>query len=573
MIHIKWLRRALFIILSLCTTLGGLFLFYHSFLNGPLNWVKGSLIVLFSILTLDLSMVFWMNIIGFIVFISDGDKHSITHANKKISNEKLLSNSPTALLILIYNEDPKPIFDRLHVMYQSLLKTGEANQFEVFILSDTNDPSIRLQEEQLWFQLCNTYDAQGKIFFHNRLKNTDHKSGHVQEFCSRWGARYEFMIILDSDSIMAGETLVKMVNIMHTHPKMGILQTTSIPINQKSLFGRIMQFSNYLYGYMQTMGAVFWQVSESHYCGHNAIIRTKAFAAHAGLPKLPGKEPLGGKILSHDYVEAALLREAGWDVTITYDLDGSYEGMPTNLIEYAKRDRRWCQGNMQHTWFLFEKKMSFFSRGLFLMGIMAYLVAPIWVFFCALTFVLMNQHASEVVTPVLPIYSQLLLLLILSMLFLPKVLSLTWFLFHPKKLKQFGGGVAVVCSAVFEFIFTILFAPILLFYRTKFVIEILLQRNIGWPVPQRAEHRLSLKEAIQAHWHQTVVGFILFACIAYFVPNLIWWFIPTCLGLMLSIPLSICLSSSALGKFTREWQLFCVPEEINPPEILALLKD
>jgi membrane glycosyltransferase len=577
-------RRSVFYSLTIFTTLLAMALVAQPFLANDFTVLEFFLILIFGILIFGVSLSFWMAIIGFFVLLTGGDRKAITKLTK-VSAENILSMAkPIALVMPICNENPQRIFAGLRAIYESVLKTGFGQAFEIFVLSDTSDPLLRLQEEQLWFQMCEDFQAHGKIFYRNRIENVGRKSGNIAEFCQHWGGRYEFMILLDADSLMDGNTLVKMVNIMQAQPKVAILQTPPLPVNQKSLFGRVMQFASCLYGQIYSAGAAFWQLSQSNYWGHNAIIRVEAFAAHASLPKLPGEEPLGGEILSHDFVEAALLREAGWEVWLAYDIDGSYEEMPTNIIDYAKRDRRWCQGNLQHIWFLFAKKMSLVSRLHLLMGVMAYLASPLWLVFLIITGVAAYEYghlmpiyfAGNNPFPVWPISYDIelvaLLLVTLGMLFIPKLLSLLWLLCYPQQVKKFGGYLAVIASVLLECIFSTLLAPLLMLYRTKFVLAILLRQSIGWPAQQREEHGLSFKEAVTAHGIQTLIGFLALLGIYFFIPNFFWWFLPAVLGLIFSVPLSMLVSSSALGAITRRWHLFCTPEETCPPEIIQLFQ-
>ncbi len=214
----------------------------------------------------------------------------------------------------IFNEDPQRVFARLRAIWQSLDETGNAGQFELFILSDTRDPVLWMEEQLRWYRLCEDFGAHGRIFYRNRESNLGRKSGNIEEFCRRWGSRYRYLIVLDADSLISGRTLLRMVELMEAHPRVALIQSPPVPVNQTSLFARILQFASSLYGSVFVAGAAWWQLGESNYFGHNAIIRIAPFMRYCGLPKLSGREPFGGEILSHDFVEAALLRRAGWEV-------------------------------------------------------------------------------------------------------------------------------------------------------------------------------------------------------------------------------------------------------------------
>ncbi|MBM4201180.1 MAG: glucans biosynthesis glucosyltransferase MdoH, partial [Gammaproteobacteria bacterium] len=441
-----------------------------------------------------------------------------------------------------------------------------------------------LEEEVHWYRMCCDFNAHGRVFYRNRERNIARKSGNLEEFCHRWGGRYRYMIVLDADSLMCGSTLTRMVDLMEAHPPVALIQSPPLPVNHKSLFARILQFGSSLYGDIFTAGASFWQLADSNYWGHNAIIRIKPFVEHCGLPKLPGKEPFGGEILSHDFVEAALLRKAGWEVWLAYDLKGSYEELPPTLIDYAKRDRRWCQGNLQHVRMVFARGFGGLSRLHFLMGIMSYLSSPLW-----FLFLLVTGFEAYVQSRTMPVYffgdnvfpvwpesyaveMTTVLLVTLAMLFLPKLWSLVLLLVRGENRKAYGGFFPVMLSVLLESVFSVLTAPILMLYQTNFVIAILSRRSTSWLAQQRSDHRLSLKEAFLAHWGQTLAGVVAGAVSYHYVTSFFWWFLPVLAGLAFAIPLSMLSSSTALGLLAKRLGLFLTPDESEPPPVLQYLR-
>ena len=325
--------------------------------------------------------------------------------------------------------------------------------------------------------------------------------------------------------------------------------------------------------------------SDSGYWGHNAIIRMTPFVQHCGLPKLPGREPFGGEIFSHDTVEAALLRQAGWEVWIAPELKGSYEELPPTLIDYAKRDRRWCQGNLQHLRLVFAKGFSGLSRLYFLMGIMSYVSSPLWLMFLVLT-----GFEAYIKSQTMPVYffgdnlfpvwpesyvveMTTVLLVTLAMLFLPKLWSLILVLVNWRRLKGYGGLFRVAVSVLLESIFSMLTAPVLMLYQSKFVLAILMRRSVGWPPQNRDDHRLTLYEALLAHWDHTLLGLVAGWVSYTYVPGFFLWLIPVLAGLILSMPLSMLSSSVAMGQLTRRMGLFLTPEEYKEPRVLSLLRE
>ena len=582
--RIRVLRRVVFFSLVVLTTVAALAMIASAFQQNGITPQELLLLFLYMLLILWVSTSFWQATIGFWLLLWGGDRQSISRLAPRAGNQTDQGPPKTALVMPIYHEDPERVFAGLRAIYQSLLDTGRADEFELFVLSDSRNPDVWLEEEVHWYRMCCDFNAHGKIFYRNREKNIARKSGNLEEFCHRWGARYRYMIVLDADSLMSGSTLTRMVDLMEAHPTVALIQSPPLPVNHKSLFARILQFASSLYGEIFAAGASFWQLSDSNYWGHNAIIRVKPFAEHCGLPRLPGKEPFGGEIFSHDFVEAALLRKAGWEVWLAYDLKGSYEELPPTLIDYAKRDRRWCQGNLQHVRMVFARGFSPLSRLHFLMGIMSYLSSPLW-----FLFLLVTGFEAYVQSQTMPVYffgdnvfpvwpesyaveMTTVLLVTLAMLFLPKVWSLLLLLVRSEERKAYGGIVRITLSVLFESIFSVLTAPILMLYQTNFVIAILSRRSTAWLAQQRSDHRLSVKEAFLAHWGQTFAG-ILAGYVSYsYVPSFFWWFLPVLAGLAFAIPLSMLSSSTALGLLAKRLGLFLTPDESEPPPVLNYLK-
>ena len=576
-------RRILFILLVVLTTFLALAMITSAFLQNGITPTELMLLILYTLLILWVSTSFWTATLGFWVLLRGGDRYSI--GRMPASRGKADAGPPrTALVMPIYNEDPTRVSAGLRAVWQSVQETGRGDEFELFILSDTRDPECWMQEEVNWYRMCADFNAHGRIFYRNRERNVARKSGNLEDFCHRWGGRYRYMVVLDADSLMAGETLVRMVDMMENHPGVALIQSPPLPANHKSLFSRILQFASNFYGDIFVWGINYWQLSASGYWGHNAIIRIEPFVKHCGLSKLPGREPFGGEIFSHDTVEAGMLRDSGWEVWIAPDLKGSFEELPPTLIDYAKRDRRWCQGNLQHLRMVFAKDFSGLSRLYFLMGIMSYVSSPLW-----LCFLILTGFEAYVMSQTMPVYffgdnlfpvwpesyvveMTTVLLVTLSMLFLPKFWSLILGILNWRRLKGYGGLFRATLSVVLESVFSMLTAPVLMIYQSKFVLAILMRRSVGWPPQNRDDHRLGLWEAIQAHGEHTLIG-LLAGWISYrYVQGFFLWLIPVLAGLVLSIPLSMLSSSTAAGLIARRLGLFLTPEECREPRVIQLLK-
>ncbi|MCB1822087.1 MAG: glucans biosynthesis glucosyltransferase MdoH [Candidatus Competibacteraceae bacterium] len=579
------LRRFVFFLLVILTSLIALGLLISVFQTDGFSPMELLLLFLYMILFAWICISFWTAFMGFWVILFGRDRWAISRQSPDNPSDSIASPPRTAILMPIYNEDSERVFAGLRAIYQSLAAMDQLDGFDFFILSDTRDPEVWVEEELRWQDMVQALDGKGRIFYRNRPENTSRKSGNLEDFCTRWGGQYRYMIVLDADSIMQGRTLAEMVRLMELHPRVALIQTPPVPINRESLFARILQFASSLYGRMFTAGLNYWQLGESNYWGHNAIIRVQPFLDHCGLPKLPGREPFGGEILSHDFVEAALLRRAGWEVWLAYDLEGSYEEIPPTLIDYAKRDRRWCQGNLQHLRLAFARGFNFLSRLHFLMGVMSYAASPLWLLFLVATgieaFIQTQQELvyffGENWMPVWPVSFAVemttVLLVTLAMLFLPKLLALLLLLKEKRLRRAYGGMFKASLSVALETVFSVLTAPVLMLFQTKFVLAILMRRAVGWPPQQRGDHQTGLVEATLTHGGHTLIGVAAGTLSYLYVPAFFWWFTPVLLGLMLSIPVSMLSSSMTLGRQARAIGLFLTPEETDPPAVLRDLAD
>jgi len=346
-----------------------------------------------------------------------------------------------------------------------------------------------------------------------------------------------------------------------------------------TLYARMQQFATRVYGPLFTAGLHFWQLGESHYWGHNAIIRMKPFIEHCALAPLPGKGAFAGSILSHDFVEAALMRRAGWGVWIAYDLPGSYEELPPNLLDELKRDRRWCHGNLMNFRLFLVKGMHPVHRAVFLTGVMSYLSAPLWFLFLVLSTALLAVNtlmepqyfmAPRQLYPLWPQWhpdkAVALFSTTIVLLFLPKLLSII--LIWAKGAKEFGGKFKVTLSMLLEMLFSMLLAPVRMIFHTRFVLAAFLGWAATWNSPQRDDDSTPWSEAVKRHGPQTLLGFLWALLVVWLNPSFLWWLVPIVGSLMLSIPVSVISSRVGLGLKSRDESLFLIPEEYNPPQAL-----
>lgn len=496
-----------------------------------------------------------------------------------------ISETSTVILFPIYNESAAEVYARLKATYLSLQKTGELDHFDFYILSDSTDPANWVDEETRWVELTRSLDAAGRIFYRRRLWNEAKKSGNIRDFLNAFGNRYHYFVVFDADSFVPGETLVNLVKLMEAHPSVGLIQTPPAAINAESLFGRMLQFANRLYAPLFTAGANFWALGFGNYVGHNAIIRTQPFMKYCDLPHLPGKKPFGGQILSHDFVEAALLAKNHWRVWLAYDLEESYEEIPQGLIEYAQRDRRWCQGNMQHILVFFARGLRGASRLHLFFGIFGYLSGPLWLLFLlafnAQLFFHRATGLSDIAvrswTPYLKIsaahHALLVFVLATFVLLIPKMLALIDLALDRDRARKFGGTSKACFSAFLELLYSTLQAPILMLWHTEFVASALLGRSVSWKTQNRSADGTTWSYAFRNHWKHTLVGLIWGAVIWRADPALLAWMTPVLLGMLLAIPLTVLTSRSSAGARTRKAGLFLTPEETSPSAGLILLRE
>ena len=582
--HIERHGWRLFLFYSCALLLTGLVSMLFADLLWRTGWsaARTVLLVLFVILFLFIAIGCMHGLYGFVLRMF-GDDRCITRL-KEYRGQSIAGIS-TAIVFPVFNEDVVRVCEGLRATYESLEKTGQLERFDFFILSDSTNPDKWIEEERYWYDLVHELDALGRIYYRRRLNNESRKSGNVRDFLNAWGRRYRYFMVCDADSVMRGKTLVDLVKLMETHPDVGLIQTVPAVVNAETLFGRIQQFANRLYAPLFIAGLNYWALDLGNYWGHNAIIRTEPFMQFCDLPQLPGRKPFGGQILSHDFVEAALMLRENWEVWFAYDLEGSYEETPQAMIENAQRERRWCQGNLQHGLVLFAKGLRGVSRLHLILGICGYLAGPLWLAFL-LTFnwiCWFHKHTGlsditvRAFTRYLGNYSgtaHALLIFVICMvvIMLPKALALIDLSYDSERRRAFGGLARTTTSVLCETIFSTLHAPLLMLWHTRFVVTNLLGVSVGWWPQKRAAGGTAWTFAIRRHWGHTLFGLVWGGFMWWLGPSLFWWFTPMLAGMILSIPLSVFTSRRNLGARARKLGLFLTPEEIAPPPELVTLR-
>ncbi len=487
----------------------------------------------------------------------------------------------TALVMPVYNENPASSFAALEAMAECLLDQG-AEGFELFVLSDSTNPDVWIKETAAFQALRDSLRGRMPAWYRRRDENTGRKVGNLHDFVTRWGGRYDFMIVLDADSILSAETLTTLVREMVADPQLGLLQTVPRLAGGKTLFARLQQFAGRVYGPIVSRGIASWQGDDGNYWGHNAIVRVRAFAAAAGLPALAGRKPFGGPILSHDFVEAALLRRAGWAVRMLPSLDGSWEDSPPTLLDSAARDRRWAQGNIQHLAIITSSGFTLSNRMHMAIGVMSYLASPLWFLLIAVGLATAGQIAtvqyeyfSDEVSlfPRWPMFDseRMVELFVVAMatLLLPKALGVLRALFD-RELMRVVNPVRVVLGAIAETLLSALYAPVMMMMQVRQISEILWGQDSGWSTQARRRARMPWLTLLRRHWLQMLAGVVLSVVLAYVSPPLFLWMTPALAGLVLALPLSAASGSVSFAGLLRWLGLLVVPEEIDPPRVIAM---
>lgn len=545
--------------------------------GGGIDVLEALLLLLFVALFAWIAQAFVGAVAGFVRLLS----HRQARLGLSPRDPLPALSTRTALLMPTYNEDPRRLLAGLQAIYESVATTGRLDRFDFFVLSDTTKPDIQAAEEAAFADLRRRLGDQ-RLFYRRRTDNAERKAGNIAEWLRRFGGAYPQMLILDADSLMSGDTIVRLAGAMERHPDVALIQTFPVVVNGNTLFARMQQFSGRVYGPIVAHGIAWWHGAESNYWGHNAIIRTAAFAAHAGLPELRGHKPFGGTVLSHDFVEAALLRRGGWALYMEPGLPGSYEEGPPSLTDMLVRDRRWCQGNLQHSAVLPAKGLHWVSRWHLLIGIGQYFTAPMWAMLMLVGLAIPLYHAGlswnniqlSGFSPTAfwreqdPRRFVWVFVFTMTILLAPKVLGYAAMLFDRELRRGCGGALRTFAGMLLETVLAALMAPITMYVQSRGVAEVLAGKDSGWETQRRDDGTLPWSGLLRSYGGMTLLG-LLMGGIAYAIsPALAAWMSPVILGLVLSMPIVALSSSRKLGSALRHWGIFRIPEEVAPPEVL-----
>jgi membrane glycosyltransferase len=486
----------------------------------------------------------------------------------------------TAVLVPVYNEEPVRVAAAIAAMANSLAESAPG-KFSFFILSDSNNASAWLTEEQAFSRLAANSDEQCPVYYRHRRDNSERKAGNISDWVMRWGGGYEAMLVLDADSVMGPDTMIELARRLEAEPGLGLLQTVPSIVWGKTLYARLQQFANRLYGPIFSHGLSIWHGEGSNFWGHNAIIRTTAFADSAHLPILKGEAPFGGHVISHDFIEAALLRRNGWGVKLATDLNESYEEPPPSITDVMVRDRRWCQGNLQHARFLFARGLAMTSRLHIFSGIMAYLSAVFWLLLVVTGLLLAVQaditrpeyFTQPSLFPTWPVFDseRAINLFIVSMVIvlLPKFLGWCSAIINLRRCFRYGGPLLVTLSVLVETLLSALIAPIMMLAQSRMVWEIVTGGDSGWKPQRRDDGSISFTDAWLRHrWH-IVVGALISGLTYYLHYDLFLWTLPVTAGLMSSALLSWISGKRGPGQILQRIGILRTPEEKRPCKTLT----
>ena len=545
---------------------------------GQFTVVSAAVLVLFAINISWICLPFVVSVAGFLRLL--GPRRAPPEADGRPLTTR------TALLMPTYNEDPAKVAAGLEAMASEIVALGEGHAFDLVLVSDTTDGNVALAEEEAVWALRRRLGDAIRVHYRRRRQNIHHKSGNLRDFCERWGSAYDHLLVLDADSLLEGSTLVRLARRMEADPDAGLIQTLPRLHRGTTLVARVQQFAGTVYGALLGGGLAWWTHKEASFWGHNAILRTRAFMGSAGLPVLPGAPPFGGPILSHDFVEAALIRRGGWSVVIADDLGGSYEECPSSLIDLAIRDRRWCQGNLQHLRLVTARGLHWVSRLHLVAGIMSYLSAPIWLLFVlaalalGVQYELARQDYFGQTASLFPLWPRIdperairLFGLTMVILFGPKVLGFLSVLVSPRRLRESGGLLRVVPGFVLEVLLSALVAPVMALIHCGLVADVLRGKDSGWRPQQREGEGVPWSQVLYRHrWHM-VAGVVL-ALVAFGISwQMLAWLSPAVVGMVLAAPVSKLTASVEVGRWVKRLGLLATAEERQVPAIARAADD
>ena len=514
---------------------------------------------------------FWNSLIGFLLlrFVKNPLDNVAPFA--RAGDRATAITLRTAIVLTLRNEDPFRAIARLKTIKTSLDRTGLGDHFSYFILSDTSDPLIARDEQLQLSQWQAMLSDPGRVIYRRRQINTGFKAGNIRDFCAEWGNKFDLMLPLDADSLMAGETIIKLVRIMQAYPKIGILQSLVVGMPAESAFGRLFQFGMRHGMRPYTMGSAWWLADCGPYWGHNAVVRIEPFRLHCRLPLLSGTSALSGHILSHDQVEACFMRRAGFEVRVLPEEGGSWEDNPPSVIDFVRRDLRWCQGNLQYLKLQSLRALQPTSRFQLFWAISMFVGIPFWtliILLCALKpFDTDDLIAGFPASDALWIYIGF-----LGLFLSPKLFGFLDVILSRRERDRYGGLKQFSLGALFEVAFSFLLGAITTLHVTIFMVALSFGHSIGWTAQTRDIKVLPAREAFKNLWPHLVVGGVVMALMASSSWHLLLASLPLTLGYIVAVPFAVLTSSAWFGRYLAKRGIASIPEELDVPAEIAMLK-
>jgi membrane glycosyltransferase len=563
-------RRLLVAGLNLATLAALLYGLAHVLSAGGWSAADGAIFIAFLFGAPWTVLGFWNAVIGLWLLHGVEDGLAQVAPFAAAGEAKTPLSIRTAVLMTLRNEDPSRAFRRLEIVRQSLEATGEGAWFDYFVLSDSNDPAVAAAEEELAAAFAARIGEPGRLTYRRRADNAGYKAGNLRDFCERWGDRYELMLPLDADSVMSGQAILALARMMQAYPKLGILQSLVVGMPSKSAFARIFQFGMRHGMRPYTMGSAWWIGECGPFWGHNAMVRIAPFRDHCHLPVVPGGPPLGGPVMSHDQVEATLMRRAGYEVRVLPVEAGSWEENPPTMLEFARRDLRWCLGNLQYLKILDIPGLKAMSRFQLAWAILMFIGLPAWTLMIALLPLKVLEDRSLADYPAG--FAAFLYVLFFAMYLSPKLAGFADILMTKGGTQRYGGTARFVASSLIEVVFAFLQGAVSTFRTTLFMIGLAFGRaRIGWNGQARDAHALSLATAFAGLWPHLVFGLYIFGTLALLSPTVLAWSLPLTAGYILAIPFAMLTAAPRLGRWFVASGLCGIPEDFDPPAELAAI--
>ena len=561
-------RRLLVAGLNAASWLGLAFVMARLVGSGGWSWLQGLIMLLFLAGLPWTLMGFWNSVIGFAISRLVRDPAGYTNPCLRTTPADSPITARTAICLAVRHEDVGLVIARLEAMVESIEATPWADRFSFHCLSDSSRPEIVAAEEQAFAALKSRHPRAGFLHYRRRPANTGFKAGNLREFAERACRDFDYMIVLDADSLMSAAAILRLVRAMQANPPLGILQTLVVGQPSKSAFTRIFQFGMRHGMRMHTVGIAWWQGPSGPYWGHNAIIRLDPFVAYCRLPTLPGLPPLGGPVLSHDQVEAALMQAAGYEVRVIADEFESWEENPPSLPDFVKRDLRWCQGNMQYLKLVARPGLKPMGRFQLISAIMMYLGAPLWLLMLAAGLGLALVRTGHSVSGFSTALAFGLYFGMLAIGFAPRLLGVLDVLLRSGERARYGGGALLLAGSLADALFSLLIGPLIMIAQARFEIGLVFGQRVTWEAQKRDGQRISVREAWRGLWPQMAFGGLCAGALAAVAPGVLPWAAPTLAASALAIPFTCITASKGLGRWMVRHRLCAVPDEYDALAVL-----